>query len=173
MDNFIRRLISPAKKKVSKFARAGAMVADLGCGPGYFTIPMAELVGEGGKVYAIDSDRKSIQKLREKIGPNLENVIETHTASAAHVDMVADQCIDFVFANGLLCCMHDHDGATREIKRILKPTGRAYLSVSRFYRINDSRAVRREEWENILRGFEVKERHEAISNRSAVVAYHY
>ena len=172
MDNFIRRLISPAKKKVSEFTCAGAVVADLGCGPGYFTIPMAELVGEGGKVYAIDSDRKSIQKLREKIGPSLENVIETHTASAAHVDMVADQCIDFVFANGLLCCMLDHDGAIREIKRILKPTGRAYLSVSRFYRTNDSRAVRREEWENILRGFEVKERHEAFSNRSAVVAYH-
>jgi len=169
MDNYLRRLISPAKKKVSEFVRAGAVVADLGCGPGYYTIPIAEIVGEGGKVYALDSDPKSIQKLREKIGPSLENVIEAHTASAAHVDMIADQCIDFVFAHGLLCCMHDHVGAIGEIKRILKHSGLAYLSVSRFYRTNDSRAVRRDEWESILQGFAVKERHEAISNHSAVV----
>ena len=170
MDNFIRRLISPPKKKVSKYVRAGTVAADLGCGPGYFTIPMAELVGEGGKVYAVDSDAKSIQKLRQKMGLNLRNIVDSRIASAARVDRVRDASVDFVFANGLLCCMSDHNGAIAEIKRILKPTGLAYLSVTKFYRKNDPRAVRKEEWNHILQGFGVKEMHEGFLNRWALVS---
>ena len=32
----------------------GKTVADLGCGPGFFTLPLAELVGPTGQVYAVD-----------------------------------------------------------------------------------------------------------------------
>jgi len=170
MDNFIRRLISPPEKKISKFVCYGSVAADLGCGPGYFTVPMAKRVGQNGKVYAVDSDAKSIQKLREKTGAGLQGVVEARTASAAHVDMVPDRSVDFVLANGLLCCMSDHEGAIAEIKRILKPTGIAYLSVSKICRRSDPKAVRREEWNKILQDFEVKERNEGVLNRWAVVS---
>jgi len=30
------------------------VVADLGCGPGYYTLPLAESVGPEGRVYAVD-----------------------------------------------------------------------------------------------------------------------
>jgi len=170
MDNFIRRLISPPKKKILKFVLPGAVAADLGCGPGYFTIPMAEIVGERGRVYAVDSDTKSIKKLREKMDVNSQKIIDSHIASAANLDGIPDATVDFVFASGLLCCMSDHSGAVAEIKRILKPTGFAYLSVTKVYRKNDLRAVRQEEWNHILRGFEVREMHENILNRWAVVS---
>jgi len=42
-------------------------VLDHGCGPGFYTIPLAYLVGEKGMVYAVDSDRKSIQALEDKL----------------------------------------------------------------------------------------------------------
>jgi ubiquinone/menaquinone biosynthesis C-methylase UbiE len=170
MDNFIRRLISPPEKKISRFVSSGSTAADLGCGPGYFTVPLAKLVGRNGKVYAIDSDAKSIQKLREKTGAELQSVVETSTASAAHVDMVPNRSVDFVLANGLLCCMSDHKGAVSEIKRILKPTGIAYLSVSKICRRSDPKAVQQEEWNSILQDFEVRERNEGILNRWAVVS---
>jgi len=170
MDNFIRRLISPPKKKISKFVRAGTVAADLGCGPGYFTIPMAELVGETGRDYAVDSDAKAIKKLREKTGTGLQHIIDSRATSATRVDFVPDGSVDFVLANGLLCCMSDHNGAVAEIKRILKPTGLAYLSVTKFHRNRDPRAVRKEEWNRILQGFGVRERHEGILNRWAIVS---
>ena len=36
----------------------GMMIADLGSGPGFFTIPMAQMTGEKGLVYAVDSNQK-------------------------------------------------------------------------------------------------------------------
>jgi SAM-dependent methyltransferase len=170
MDNFVRRWFSPPKKKVSKFISVGSVVADVGCGPGYFTIPIAELVGSTGKVYAADSDSKSINVLRTKSDARgFENIIEAHTTSAANLKAIPDRSIDFVFANAVLCCMVDHSGAVVEIKRILKPQGLAYLSVTKLFRRKDPKAVTREEWLRILDGFRVREDGEGFLNRWATV----
>jgi ubiquinone/menaquinone biosynthesis C-methylase UbiE len=117
MDNFVRRLFFPPKK-VAKFLSGGSVVADIGCGPGYFTILMAELVGSTGKVYAADSDPKSIKVLKAKSNAReLGNVIEAHTTSAANLGAVPDRSVDFVFANAVICCMVDHAGAVADRKR--------------------------------------------------------
>jgi ubiquinone/menaquinone biosynthesis C-methylase UbiE len=171
MDNCIRRVISPPKKKILRFLHPGTVVADLGCGPGYFTIPMAEITGSNGRVYAVDSDPKSIQALNTKSkAQDLENIIATYTASAADIHCVPTGVVDFVFANGLLCCMTDHAGAIAEIKRVLKPDGLAYLSVTKVFRRSDRRAVPKEEWNGILSGFIIKESHEGLMHRSAIVS---
>ncbi len=46
--------------------RPGAVVADLGAGGGYFTFRLAEAVGSGGKVYAVDIDRDMIRLIAER-----------------------------------------------------------------------------------------------------------
>jgi ubiquinone/menaquinone biosynthesis C-methylase UbiE len=171
MDNFIRRFISPPKKKISKFIRTGCVAADIGCGPGYFTIPMAEMTGPSGRVYAVDSDPKSIHAVKAKSElRGLEKILEATVTSAADMKCIPDTSIDFVFANAVLCCMADHSGAVAEIKRILKPDGTAYMSVARVVQKNDPRSVRREEWDRILSGFCVKEKEVGITNRWAVVS---
>ena len=170
MDNFIRRLISPPEK-MSRLVRAANVVADLGCGPGYFTIPIAKVVGPAGKVYAVDSDQRSMQVLGTKSeAPVLGSVIEAHATSAADVKCIPTECVDFVLAHGLLCCMTSHDQAVAEIKRILKRTGIAYISVTKVYRRDDPRAVTRKEWNKILAGFAVKESGDGFFNRWAIVS---
>jgi ubiquinone/menaquinone biosynthesis C-methylase UbiE len=171
MDNFLRRWFSPPSKKMSKFLAAGSVVADIGCGPGYFTIPMAELVGSSGKVYAVDSDPKAIRALTAKSNARrLQNIIEPHITSAARMEGVPNESIDFVFANALLCCMADHAGAVAEIKRILKPQALAYLSVTRAFRRRDPRAVTKQEWKEILEGFGVRETGEGVVTRWATLS---
>lgn len=169
MDNFVRRLVSPPMKKISKFVSPGIRVADLGCGPGHFTLPLAELVGGQGKVYAVDSDPKSIRALIAKI-EGFQGVIEAHISSASTLQFIPDRSIDFAFASGLLCCMIDHAGAVAEIKRILKPTGLAYISVTKVFRKKDLKAVSREEWNRILTTFNVRESGEGLLNRWATVS---
>ena len=46
--------------------KEGMAVCDLGCGNGYWTLPMARDVGEKGKVYAVDIQAEMLQKLRQR-----------------------------------------------------------------------------------------------------------
>jgi ubiquinone/menaquinone biosynthesis C-methylase UbiE len=116
LDNFIRRLISPPEKWISKYISAGISVADIGCGPGVFTIPMAQAVGKEGKVFAVDSDLRSIEAVRAKSREHaLQEILEAHCTSAVNLAPIRDRSVDFAFANGVLCCMEDHPGALAEI----------------------------------------------------------
>jgi ubiquinone/menaquinone biosynthesis C-methylase UbiE len=57
----------------------GMVVADVGCGIGYFTLRIAGRIGPGGKVYASDIDNQALQKLKEKASnEKLENIKIIH-----------------------------------------------------------------------------------------------
>jgi SAM-dependent methyltransferase len=130
-DNPFRRLFMPPRRFVESFVAKDQTVADLGCGPGFYTIALAECAGPGGKVYAVDSDEKAIRAVEKKAG--------------------------------------ERDSAVSEIKRILKPGGRAYISVAR----GPWSYVSRAEWGKILEGFRVERKGSqgfVIADRWAVVS---
>ena len=51
LDNRFRRLFDNPNKYCS-YVSEGQIVADLGCGPGFYTLALAEYIGNNGKVYA-------------------------------------------------------------------------------------------------------------------------
>lgn len=154
-DNSLRRLFSNPNE-FCQYVQKGQVVADLGCGPGYFTFALAECVGPEGSVYAVDSDEKAIRALEKKTKKLGYHNIEAHTSSASDLTFVRDDSVDFVLANGLLCSMAPkyHESAVSEMKRILKPEGQAYLSVARGFYSYVSNA----EWDKILERFRVEQR---------------
>ena len=169
-DNLLRRLFFPPRRLVRPHVKEKDTVADLGCGPGFFTIALAGLVGPAGKVYAVDSDDKVVRIVLEKAAARGLGNIDARTASAADIGFIGDAAVDFVFAHGLLCAMarEGHAAAVSEIARILKPDGRAYLSAAK----SSIGHVDREEWEGILSRFEVLRRGEGfpvLANRWALV----
>ncbi len=102
LDNIFRRLVS-SPRKYNPHIKADQVVADLGSGPGYFTLAMAQEVGPEGKVYAVDSDEKSIQAVEKKADKKHLHNIEAHASSAASLEFIEDQSVDFVLADGLIC----------------------------------------------------------------------
>ena len=57
------------------------LVADIGCGPGYFTIPLAKILFDG-KVYAVDTQKEMLDAAREAIDRvHLTNVELVHSQS--------------------------------------------------------------------------------------------
>ncbi len=167
-DNPFRRLFSNPNKFCSYVTR-GQVVADLGCGPGYYTLALAECVGPEGRVYAVDSDEKAVRALEKKAAKRGCLNVEGHASSASDLSFIKDESVDFVLANGLLCSMAPqyHEAAVNEIKRVLKPDGRAYLSVdkSRWSYVDQT------EWEKILEGFRVESSGDPMmSDRWAVVS---
>lgn len=170
IDNILRRLFRPPERFLTRYLQPGNTAADLGCGPGFFTLPMAKIVGSGGKVYAVDFDPRSIEHLRRRAERQGRlQTIEPCAASAAEIGHIQNASVDFVLAEGLLCCMKDHLGAIREIRRILASRGRAYLSVIKFSKPGDPRGVSKEEWESLLSRFPVLDRGENLVKRWAVV----
>lgn len=168
-DNLLRRLFSEPKKYCPCVSR-GQMVADLGCGPGYYTLALAERVGPQGRVYAVDSNEKAIRALEKKADQRSHCNIEAHASSASDLGFIEDELIDFVLADGLLCSMapQERQSAVSEISRILKPTGKAYLKVAR----GPWSYVDQARWETMLGSFRVERREDGSpgGDRWAVVS---
>ena len=59
--------------------KSGMKVCDMGAGNGYHTLPMAEAVGESGKVFAVDVQPEMIEMLKERIAAkkltNIEPIV--------------------------------------------------------------------------------------------------
>ena len=151
----LRRLFEHPKRLIEPYVKDGQVVADLGCGSGYYTLALAELVGSAGKVYAIDLDKRAIRALAEKAEKGGYRNIEVQAVSAADVSLIKDKSVDFALANGLLCSMaSNRQSAVNEIKRILKSTGKAYISLGFGPPLG---FVDKAEWEKILEGFRVEQ----------------
>ncbi len=170
LDNVLRRLAQPPRRFLRRHLSPGDRVADLGCGPGHFTIPMTELVGQAGHVVAIDLDPRAIARLKRRIAAReAARVVDARVASAADIDFIESGSLDFVLAEGLLCCMKDHAGAVDQILRILRPTGTAWLSVMKMGRPDDPRSVTTTEWASILGRLRVHDAGEGLLSRWALV----
>jgi len=132
------------------------VVADLGCNKGYYTFALAECVGPEGRVYAVDLKEDYIRVLEKRANGLGYGNVELHASSASDLSFIRDESVDFVLANGLLCNMAEHrQQAVNEIKRILAPTGQAYLSLGGPPPLG---FVDGAEWERILAGFRVERR---------------
>lgn len=160
------RLGDRSVSRVAPYAQKGHVAADIGCGWGHYTFALADMVGPEGKVYAVDLARKCIRAIKNKAEKRGCRAIEAHESTAADLRFIEDVSVDLVFANGLLCSMAvDRHSAVAEIKRILKPTGRAYLSLGA---TPPWGYVDRAEWAQILSRFHV-EKGGAFEDKWAIV----
>lgn len=99
----------------------GQVILDAGCGNGYMAIKFSPLVGNTGRIYALDPDRGSIAKLRKEVEKksNIDALVGDITKKTdlkdASVDLVYLSTVFHIFSHIQIV------GFEREIKRILKP----------------------------------------------------
>lgn len=95
---------------------------DIGCGDGYFAIPAAKVVGEGGRVIGIDNDHEALARLEGRAAAaGLRNV--TLAQGDAEETIPCDACADVVFFG---ICLHDFRDAGQVLanaRRMVKPDG--------------------------------------------------
>jgi len=107
-------------------------VLDLGCGSGAFTTLLARVVGEQGKVYAVDIQPGMLRQLERKLAKaenqDIRN-IKIKQASAYELPF-EDGVFDLVFMVAALQEISDRDRVLREVRRVLKPGGT--LAVTEF-----------------------------------------
>ena len=102
--------------------KSGQEVLEVGCGPGFFTIPAAHIVGEEGIVYAIDTHPLAIKRVKNKIKKAGIKNIKPIFANASETGL-PDQSIDLAFLFGLPYIVGGLDRVLTELHRILQVGG--------------------------------------------------
>ena len=99
---------------------------DVGCGPGFFSIDMAQMVGESGRVIAADLQEGMLQKVRDKIeGTELEGQITLHKCEKDKIG-VSEQ-VDFVLLFYMVHEVQNKEALFDEIGTILNPKGQVLI----------------------------------------------
>ena len=112
------------KKRVKKFGiEEGMTVVDYGCGPGRYATKIAEIVGEKGKVYALDIHELAIEAVKSKIKKydiaNIQPVLINGYDSTLPDDMA-----DVVCAIDMFWIIKEPSAFLGELRRIVKKDGR-------------------------------------------------
>lgn len=105
--------------------RQGMVIADLGCGSGYFTIPLARAVSNQGKVYAVDVLPGALASVRSRA--KLEGLFNVESIRAnAEIKggtNLEDNSVDLVMLSNILFQSDKKNDIIKEASRILKSGG--------------------------------------------------
>jgi SAM-dependent methyltransferase len=102
----------------------GSVVLDVGAGPGFAALDLAELVGPNGRVIALERSRRFLAALEDRAGRlGLANV-ETHALDVAESGF-GEAIADAAWCRWLLCFVPDPRRAIGHIAAALRPGGTA------------------------------------------------
>ncbi len=123
----VRDLRRPRMKILQEVGiKQGFHVLDYGCGPGSYILPLSELVGGSGRIYALDANPlavRAVEGLAAKQG-----LVNVQTILSERETGLQPESIDIVLLYDILHDLKEHEGVLAELYRVLKPGG--ILSVS-------------------------------------------
>jgi ubiquinone/menaquinone biosynthesis C-methylase UbiE len=125
--NSLRRLLQDPEKILSGLVKPGDRAIDVGPGQGFFTFPLANMVGKSGKVIAIDIQEKMLSILAEKVkGAGLADVVECRLVTDTNYGI--DSEIDFVLAFWMVHEVPDKAAFFKSLYTALKPGGKLLIA---------------------------------------------
>ena len=140
LDNKLRRWLQNPQKILSSFVKEGMKVLDVGCGPGFFSVELAKMVGPGGKVYAADLQEGMLQKIRDKIrGTSLEKIIQLIKCEEDKV--VIPEKVDFILAFYMVHEVPDKNKLFTTLKNFLKENGELLIVEPKLFHVSKKEFV--------------------------------
>ena len=122
-----RDLLQPPKNKLNEVGiKTGFHILDYGCGPGSYSIAAAQLVGNSGKVYALDIHPLGIERVQDIASKKGIRNIETICSDCA--TGLEDGSIDVALLYDTFHNLTDPDEVLKELYRILKPNSILFFS---------------------------------------------
>ncbi len=141
----LRKLYHRPEKILSEFMTPGATVLEIGPGMGFFSIPMARMVGKTGKVYCADIQAEMLNALmRRAEKASLNSILHPiqctpESFSINHLQEKIDFCLLFAVVHEV----PDQGLLFGEVYRALKPGGKVLLAEPRGH-------VKPKEWNTSL-----------------------
>ncbi len=121
----IRRLGQNPRKILAPYIKPRMAVLDAGCGMGFFSLDMARLAGEDGKVICVDLQKKMIQSLMKRATKaGLQDRIDGRLCSSENLPLEDMKSrIDFALAFAIVHEVPDARKFFEQIYSALKPDG--------------------------------------------------
>lgn len=122
-DNPLRRLLHRPERILARLVQEGQTVLDVGPGMGYFTLPLARMVGPNGTVIAADLQPQMLAGLRRRAErAGLASRIQLHRSQPDQLGV--DTPVDFALAFWMLHEVRDPTAFLGQIHAVLKPGAR-------------------------------------------------
>lgn len=96
---------------------------ELGAGEGAFTLALADLLGAGGDIVAIDRDGRALDRAEEEVGRRFP-VVALRTRRGDFRDLLPAGPFDGVLAANSLHFVTDPAAVLEHVRRVLRPGGR-------------------------------------------------
>lgn len=126
IDNPLRRLVHDPQRIVGPYVQPGMTVLDVGCGTGWFSIPMARMVGDQGRVMAVDLQEQMLGMLRRRAErAGVAGRIQLHKCEQDRLGIAVQA--DFALAFAMVHEVPDQRRLLGEIQSCLKPGGKLLL----------------------------------------------
>ncbi len=102
--------------------KPGVTVLDVGCGPGYGTFDLAQLVAPGGRIIAIDESERFIQHLEAQARVRGVSNVETRIQDVQALDL-PEAGADVAYSRWVMCFTPRPQDVVAGVARALKPGG--------------------------------------------------
>lgn len=127
LDSEQRRKILPPFDTLKKAGlQEGDVMADIGCGIGYFTFPAAEIVGSEGLIYAMDISPEMLEDVEKKVSE--QGSLNIRAIQTTENDFkVKENTVTYAFISNVLHELKNSANFLKEVKRILSLHGRVAI----------------------------------------------
>jgi ubiquinone/menaquinone biosynthesis C-methylase UbiE len=166
-DNLLRRLFQNPEQILRPYIAEGITVLDIGPGMGYFSIPLARMVGPRGRVIAVDIQPEMLSALQKRAKrAAIDQRIAIHLCKVDSLGL--DVKADFALAFWMLHEVPNPLSFFKEMRSILKASGKLLVSepaihvTSKMYAKNIEIAI--------SNGFKVIAEPKIFLSRSALLA---
>ncbi|MCK4763435.1 MAG: methyltransferase domain-containing protein [Candidatus Aminicenantes bacterium] len=126
----LRKLLQNPQKILAEYVKEGMTVLEVGPALGFFSLPMARMVGKKGKVVCVDLQEKMLRKLLKRAAKKgLAGPIETRACAADSlgIDDLSGQ-VDFVLAFAVVHEVPAKQKLLSQVARALKPGGKLLIA---------------------------------------------
>jgi ubiquinone/menaquinone biosynthesis C-methylase UbiE len=166
LDNSVRRLLQNPRKILKPYIHEGMTVLDLGCGPGFFSIEIAKMLKDSGKVIAADLQEGMLEKVNKKIkGTALEQRITLHKCQEDTIGVIEN--VDFVLIFYMIHEVPNQNNLLKELESILKPEGKVFIIEPKFHVSKKSFEEMINKTKNI--GFQIVDRPKVFISRTVLL----
>ncbi len=126
LENRLRKWIQNPYKILTPYVAAGMTVLDLGCGPGFFTLELARMVGESGRIIACDLQTGMLDILRDKIKTShLEQRIKLHKCEVDQIGLAIQ--VDFALLFYVVHEIPDKQKLFLQLAALVRSKGQALI----------------------------------------------